>query len=105
MNIPGEVKIGGMTYKVLQEGRPSRGDIAVDGQIRYDMGEISLKAGADQSADYIEYAFLHECMHGIMYFMGLDQANETLVDALAKGLHAFIKDNPAIFGGEPWKQH
>lgn len=97
MKIPESVKIGGLTYKIVHTDRPNKGDIEVEGEIYYDAGEIDIRINGQASNDFKEYVFLHEIVHGIFYSMGLDQSDEDKVDRFAKGLHAFIKDNPGIF--------
>lgn len=96
MNIPKTVKIGGIEYKVIYEEMPCRGDANIDGQIRYSTAEISLRSTDAYSKDYTDYAFIHECVHGIIAFMEIENSEE-LVCKLSKGLHMFIKDNPNIF--------
>lgn len=97
MNIPDKVKIGGFNYVVTKKPRVNKSNIDVDGEIFYDQGEIVLRSNMEQAQEYIEMVFIHECVHGILYSMGLDQTDEDLTDRLGKGIHAFIKDNPKVF--------
>lgn len=97
MNIPEKVKIGGFNYTVVKKSRVDKGNIDVDGEIFYDQGEIALRDDVEQSQEYREMVFLHECLHGIFYSVGLSHDDENLVGTLGKGIHAFIKDNPEVF--------
>ncbi|WP_282804570.1 hypothetical protein [Clostridium tetani] len=94
MNIPNRIKIGGVTYSIIECSNPSEENPQVDGQILYHKQEIRLKN--DMSREYKENIFLHEVIHGIFEHIGFDQ-DETIVIRLSNALHGFIKDNPNIF--------
>jgi hypothetical protein len=97
MKIPEKVKIGGLTYKVSRRARVNNSSVDVDGEIFYDLCEIVIRDNLNQAPEYSELVFLHECVHGILFSLGLDQSDEKLTDRTSKGLHMFIKDNPEIF--------
>jgi hypothetical protein len=97
MNIPDKVKIGGFDYSVVRRQRVNKGDIDVVGEIFYDQCEIAIRSGIEEAPDYADMVFLHECVHGIMYAVGLEQSDEIFVERFSKGLQMFIKDNPKMF--------
>ncbi|MCY6958857.1 hypothetical protein [Clostridium brassicae] len=94
MNIPNKVKIGGVTYSVIEYNNPSEEGPQVDGQILYHKQEIRLKN--DMSEEYKKNIFLHEVIHGLFEYIGFEQ-DEAIVIRLSNALHGFIKDNPDIF--------
>jgi hypothetical protein len=100
MNIPDKVKIGGTTYNVIYNSRPCKSDVSTEAEIIYDMGTITLREDSHACKEFQEMAFIHECVHGILYQMGLEQSDEDLTNRIGKGLYAFIKDNPDIFKEE-----
>lgn len=94
MNITASVKIGGITYKVIECTNPSEENSNVDGQILYQKQELRLKK--DMAIDYKESIFIHEIIHGILELTGIEQ-DENLVIRLSNAIHQVIKDNPDIF--------
>lgn len=94
MVITDKVKIGGISYKVIQCDAPSEENHNVDGQIIYHKQELRLKRDID--IDYKENIFIHEIIHGIFEMIGYEQ-DENLVTRLSNALYQVIKDNPEIF--------
>ncbi|ACQ51726.1 hypothetical protein [Clostridium botulinum] len=94
MNIPDKVKIGGVTYNIIECNNPSEEEHQVDGMIVYHKQEIRLKNDMDK--EYKENIFLHEVIHGIFEYIGFEQ-DESMVIRLSNALHGFVKDNPNIF--------
>jgi hypothetical protein len=98
MKIPDKVKIGGFEYAVrrnvnrLQTG--NKGDIG--GEIDYNAFTIELSS-AVYGTQREPKEFLHELIHGILEYFGYKEHDENLVDNIAVGLFAVIKDNPKIF--------
>lgn len=101
MKIPDKIKIGNITYDVKFVKNPDRHDKKVDGNINYGCGEINISNGFDESEDYKEQVFLHECVHGMLNFIAFQKQDaedkEVLTDKLSKVFHMFIKDNPDMF--------
>ncbi|MBY6844649.1 hypothetical protein HYI19_07520 [Clostridium botulinum] len=94
MNIPDKVKIGGVTYSIIECNNPSEEEHQVDGMIVHHKQEIRLKNDMDK--EYKENIFLHEVIHGIFEYIGFEQ-DESMVIRLSNALHGFVKDNPNIF--------
>lgn len=94
MKIATEVKIGGITYKVIECSNPSEENHNVDGMIVYHLQELRLKKGIGN--EYKENVFMHEIIHGVLELIGIDQ-DENLVVRLSNAMHQVIKDNPDIF--------
>ena len=96
MNIPGEVKIGGITYVVslVDEVEEEREH---DGRINYVRQTIKIKSGL--AKDYTEQVFLHEVLHGVMDHCGIDLGdnNENITERLANTLYQVLKDNNIRF--------
>ncbi|MDL5002019.1 hypothetical protein QRW96_15435 [Clostridioides difficile] len=98
MNIPKEVKVGGLSYKIEETEEP----ILVNNQLCYglaDYGSETIKLSTNlQSQRVKEATFLHELFHCIFRDRCIESEDEEyLVDVLAKGIHQVIIDNPKIF--------
>ncbi|MCG3625946.1 hypothetical protein L9Z72_13700 [Clostridioides difficile] len=98
MNIPKQVKVGGLSYKIEETEEP----ILVNNQLCYglaDYGTETIKLSNNlQSQRVKEATFLHELFHCIFRDRCIESEDEEyLVDVLAKGLHQVIIDNPKIF--------
>lgn len=98
MNIPNTVRIGSNDYLV----ELTKNDLVCNGKevwgwIDYSHHVISInEVVADKQSQ--EQTFLHEILHGIVSDRDLAIENEeAVVDAIAKGLHQIIRDNPDIF--------
>lgn len=96
VNIPKTVTIGGVEYRVVIEPA-SKLDKKNDGSIDYSGQTIDLESCS--GPDYTKRIFLHECIHGMMYALGMHSGshNEELVDGLSHQLYQLIKDNPEMF--------
>jgi hypothetical protein len=95
MTIPETVKIGGLIFDVKFTEHLTR-DSSCLGQHCGNLQEIQIDSGLKQQMK--ESSFLHEVLHGIDFVYGVGLSHEA-VKQLEGGLYAFIKDNPAIFGG------
>jgi Zn-dependent peptidase ImmA (M78 family) len=98
VNIPSKVKIGGRGFTVYKTLNPLLvSGIECGGTIEYENSLISLNSARHDDA--VECHFLHEIIHAICMDRGIKELddNENFVDSFARGLHAFIKDNPEIF--------
>lgn len=96
MQIVENVKIGYREFKVVKTNSPIIEDDKVYyGNIYFDTGTINLST-CNYSEDQQKCTFIHECLHGIdeITESGL---TEDQVRKMAKGLYAFIKDNPNVF--------
>lgn len=91
MKIPKKIKIGGTTYKVCLTNNISAGN-NYNGEILYDDRVINIRPCESQ-----ELTFLHETVHGIMKMGGYYEHDEQMVEILAQGLLAVIKDNKGLF--------
>ncbi|MGX4555734.1 hypothetical protein ACWJWN_16945 [Clostridioides difficile] len=98
MNIPKQVKVGGLFYKIEETEEP----ILVNNQLccgLADYGTETIKLSNNlQSQRVKEATFLHELFHCIFRDRCIESEDEEyLVDVLAKGLHQVIIDNPYMF--------
>ena len=98
MVITDEVKIGGKTYDVIKIKLPILLDNMAHGGI-LDTEECKIQLNTERATQSIEHHFIHEILHAIAKDRGLNDlfADETTIDALASGVHAFITDNWKIF--------
>jgi ferredoxin len=95
LNIPDKVKIGYKDFKVnMVEDHVIDEGMICYGNIEYDKGNINISTL--HSEDQQKCIFIHECLHGIddVFEIGLDEAQ---VRKIAKGICAFIRDNPDLF--------
>jgi len=97
------VKIGAITYEVVQVARPPIVDRReCTGSIDYEQARIELLN--DRCQGQMEQTLWHEILHGIAcdrdidgLFGQCDDDHERWLDALAAGLHAFVVDNGLKF--------
>jgi hypothetical protein len=95
MNIPSKVKIGFKNYDVnVINDNVVANDKICYGSIEYDKGHI--KISNLHSEDTQKCTLIHECLHGIDDVVEAE-LSEDQVRLIAKGLYAFIKDNPNLF--------
>ncbi|HBF0312771.1 hypothetical protein ACRVX5_12030 [Clostridioides difficile] len=98
MNIPKQVKVGGLSYKIEETEEP----ILINNQLCYgsaDYGNEVIKLSSSlQSQRVKKITFLHELFHCIFNDRCIESEDEEyLVDVLAKGLYQVVTDNPEIF--------
>lgn len=99
MQIPNEVKIGGLNFKVVSSDETIILNARqCKGMIDYEFHTIKID-NTLQDVQGQEQTFLHEVLHGIIYDRKIDLQDdeEDIVDDIAIGLHQVIKDNPHIF--------
>ena len=94
MNIPKEIKILGIPYKIEEVEYISREDFRL-GQVDFIHSEIKILE--DMSKPMKEQTLLHEIIHATFKAIALDYTNEEQVQQLASALHQIITDNPLIF--------
>ena len=101
MNIPGEIKIGGIDYIIENEKDLNDGNRMLSGQIVYQEGKILLNSDI-KSEHYKGITLWHEILHGIAEnaCLEFDEADEeTIIDVFAKGIYQVLQDNcEALFG-------
>ncbi len=97
MNIPYEIKVGGITYTVVFTERPSESNHNVDGNVIFDKQIIRLKT--NMAPEYTEVVFIHELIHIITNHASIDfgKNDETITDSMAHVLHQILKDNDLSF--------
>ncbi len=94
MKVPSKVKIGGLTYDVIETDNITLG-LEYNAEILYSSLKINLRPMAEQQK---QRTFLHEVIHGIFDNLGYTGGNdEKHVDELAGALYALIIDNPDMF--------
>jgi len=99
MIIPSKLKVGGHTYKVLQNYRFTQIS-KVYGQVDYNLGEIRL-ASIDESGynimqSRIEETFLHEIIHCVNEVYSNNIVTEEQVIRMSQGLYQVLKDNELL---------
>lgn len=95
MKIPGNVKIGGISYTVSYVERLTEPDSTAE--IDYDAATIELRKGMNMQRQHRD--FLHEVFHAIHDNLGYYKHNEKQIDELAGALYQVIVDNPEMFAG------
>lgn len=103
MDLPQYVKIGHITYTV-QPAEPTLGVDKTDigtwnrycGEIVY--AECMILIKDEQHEQSKRATLMHEAVHGVLWNAGQydANANEGLVNALAYGLVALLRDNPEL---------
>lgn len=93
MNVPDKIKIGGLSYDVLETENISLG-MNYNAEILYGSQKINLRPMAKGQK---ERTFLHEVLHGIYDNLGYINHDEKQIDELAGSLYALIIDNPELF--------
>lgn len=98
MLIPISLKVGNFIYEVEETDDVITLDNLVCQGI-CDGGNQQIRIDNKLTQQSKERVFLHELVHAICFDRELDFAEETenVVDALAKGLHGVIIDNPGLF--------
>lgn len=97
MIIPFNVKVGNFIYEVDETDEV----ITLDNMVCQglcDSGNQQIKIDNKLTQQSKERVFLHELVHAICFDKELDFGDETenVVDALAKGIHGVIIDNPNL---------
>lgn len=93
MVIPKQVKIGGVTYKViLAEEWPGRKAGDHDGECFYDRSNGNvIYIGSELTQEAQEITFIHEALHCINSTM-----DHEFLDSLAEQLYQFLSDNKLL---------
>ena len=92
-----KLKVGSNTYKVVQEDSPTLNDVQVWGYCHKDKKEIVLDKKMDQ--ERMQSTLIHEILHAIIEERKLKRylkEEEMVVDQLANGLQAVLRDNPKL---------
>jgi Zn-dependent peptidase ImmA (M78 family) len=88
MKIPSTIKIGAVTYKVIQAKKwLDSGD--TDGMLDLDTNTIYINS--DLSREAREITFFHECMHAMNSTM-----NHEFLDSFAEQLYALLIENSLL---------
>lgn len=81
-------------YQVKFENQVDEVDNNVDGMILYGKQVIRIKK--NMSIDYAKEVLLHEIIHGVFQFCGLEN-DENTVNRLSQALYQVLKDNDLKF--------
>lgn len=95
MKIPNKIKVGGKTYTVEITNKLDHGNKKYSGEVDYLDLVIRICPSAKEK---METDFVHELLHAVHDFMGINPQEEEAIDRLANTLHMVIKDNPDVFG-------
>lgn len=97
--VPQYIKIGYADFEIVgltHDQAALRDPAGICGQIHPDKHIIDYDESLNQVA--LANTLLHECMHGIVDMQGLtfrrEEEEENIVNALANGMSALIRDNP-----------
>lgn len=83
------IRIGPIDYKVHETC-----DINDDGL--FDMADQVILIQKRLKPQLKRQTLWHEILHGIMYQAGIKEHNERMVDAVAYGIVAALRDNPSL---------
>lgn len=95
-----KVKVGPLGYEVVEEaGLHDHDDNNVKrslhGDINYRDGIIHLEK--DQSDDLKSVVLVHELIHGILFNACAEKHDENLIEVIAHGIVAALKDNAHLY--------
>ena len=91
------VKIGPIGYTIREvRGLRSDDDTELLGEIDYSACVIKLDRTANVQCKRV--TLLHEVIHGILTNAGVQEHDESLIDAIAFGLYGVLRDNDELAG-------
>ena len=96
MNIPKEIKIGGLIYTVEVTENITMG-ANYTGEIDYKTAAIRIR---NMNNKVMQKSLWHELFHGIYDHLGYFEHDEKVIDELAGAIYAIIVDNPEMFKEE-----
>lgn len=92
MKIPKSVKIGGVTFKVVEADDWTGYEGDTDGQIFYDKAHgNTIYIHSDMTPEGKSITLIHEAMHAMNSTM-----NHEFLDSLAQQLYQFLNDNQLL---------
>lgn len=94
MQIPKQIKVGGVIFTVEQTDKLNLGSANYSGEIDWVNSVIRI---VPASKGMMESSFLHEVIHAICSHLGYRDHDEKKIDELANALYMVIQDNPEIF--------
>ena len=94
MKIPESIRIGGMEYQVRYTPQLNDGVNLCYGKIDFEKSCIQLNGSMELSHEKLCVVLLHEILHGIRNYAGIEIAEEeAVVEMFAKGLYQVLQDN------------
>jgi hypothetical protein len=88
------VKIGPIVYKVkVVPNLKDTDGKHMYGSIDYAKNELTLNLHEVQT---MNQTLFHEVLHGILHNAGITDISESVLDVLATGIYALLKDNPKL---------
>jgi len=90
VKIPSSVKVGPFVYQIKHTAIVDRDNRLLAGSC--DHQDFVIRLEADMHPDWEQETCLHEVLHAVDVFMGLD-LSEQQIGGLAKGLYMVLKDN------------
>lgn len=88
------IKIGALMYQICWKHRPRFNNKFVAGVINYFDQRIDTYVGLSSEAEWVN--LWHEIIHGILHNAGIDNHDESMVNALAHGICQILVDNPVV---------
>jgi hypothetical protein len=100
VKIPRTLALGGTRYKVKFKSalRSPQDNTKCNGYCDFKNRVVAIDEDLDDNN--LEQTFLHEVVHAIIDVWAIDsdiQLDESTVDRLASGFHAFIEQNKGVF--------
>jgi len=89
---PQSIRIGPVDYQIVVVENLISDDQKLNGQIMYNPSVIKLDE--DMGPQMTRKVLWHETLHAILTHAGIDNEPENIVDALAYGIIAILRDNP-----------
>ncbi|WP_346234508.1 ImmA/IrrE family metallo-endopeptidase [Lysinibacillus telephonicus] len=94
MQIPSEVMVAGIVYKVDEvSGLHDKHELL--GQILY--VPCTIEINAESSKERKEQTFIHELTHAIFLEAGIEEQDEDMINRVGKVLYQVLKDNSFDF--------
>lgn len=96
MNIPTEIIVAGITYKInLKDFIEIEGNRNYQGACRYTSTEIDVLSTT--TIERQQEILVHELLHAILFESGFREHEEELVERVGKVLYQVLKDNKFNF--------
>jgi hypothetical protein len=97
VELPAEIKVGGLVFTVEVVRDLKSADKACHGTMDWNRQRICLDAEMP-SKEFVANIVIHELMHALWQYYDLPtKYEETSVFRLSNGLSAVLKDNPELF--------
>lgn len=94
---PETIRIGPYPHRITVKAIAPDGDSSVFGEFSSKRLEITINSGDHPSDDHVADTLLHEILHGLFAYSGLElKAEELICTYLGTGLMQVFRDNPKL---------